>query len=299
MPPIVSVVIPTYNREKDLKRALNSILAQTISYWQVLVVDNYSSDNTDDLVSSFNDSRIKLFKVNNEGVIATSRNLGIKHAEGKYIAFLDSDDSWAPNKLEVSLKYLEKGADLVFHDLFKMTKQHQKFFWRKVHTRRLKSPVFEDLISTGNIISNSSVVVRKELLDRINGLSEDTQLLGAEDFDAWLRIAKLSEKFQRIPQTLGYYWEGGNLGNPNLTLKCTAAIEKNYARTIQELYSRHSFFWLNYTKGRAYFSLKDYSMAKKFLDLNRWNRMPLLVSIKTFWMLLMIRLFHRQRYNVL
>ena len=72
MTPVVSIIIPTYNREEDLKRALNSILSQTFSDWQALVVDNYSSDNTDDLVSSLNDSRIKLFKIHNEGVIAVS-----------------------------------------------------------------------------------------------------------------------------------------------------------------------------------------------------------------------------------
>src|SRR3989338_2810117 len=102
MKPIVSIVIPTYNRACDLERALKSVLAQTYSNWEALVVDNHSSDNTDDVVKSLNDSRLKLFKIHNDGVIAASRNAGVKHATGEYIAFLDSDDWWMPQKLEES-----------------------------------------------------------------------------------------------------------------------------------------------------------------------------------------------------
>lgn len=92
MSKLVSIVIPTYNRAQDLERALKSLLAQTFCDWEALIVDNYSKDNTDELIKSFNDPRMKLFKIHNQGVIAASRNVGIKNAKGGYVAFLDSDD---------------------------------------------------------------------------------------------------------------------------------------------------------------------------------------------------------------
>ena len=94
-----------------------SVLNQTYLNWEVLVIDNYSTDNTDALISEINDIRIKLFKIRNEGVVAVSRNLGIRNSSGEYIAFLDSDDLWLPKKLEISIKFLKQGADIVYHDL--------------------------------------------------------------------------------------------------------------------------------------------------------------------------------------
>jgi glycosyltransferase involved in cell wall biosynthesis len=299
MNPLVSIIIPTYNRAKDLKRALQSVFDQTFTGWEVLVVDNHSVDDTDNLIKSFSDPRIKLFKIRNEGVIAASRNLGLKHALGEYIAFLDSDDWWLPKKLEESIKYLNQGEDVVYHNLFWVTKSDQKLFWKKTCGRDLKDPIFNDLLEKGNGLINSSVVIRKELLNMVKGLSEDKNLVGAEDYEAWLRIAKVSDKFKKIPQTLGYYWAGGgNITSPDRAIKYIAVLEKLYVETIPDLDVRCSIFWLNYTKGRAFFCLKDYAMAKKYLNLNRWSRAPLLTSVKTCWMLLIINLCHRSKISI-
>jgi glycosyltransferase involved in cell wall biosynthesis len=290
MNPLVSVIIPTYNRAEDLKRALQSVFDQTFTDWEILIVDNHSIDNTDNLIQSFNDPRIKLFKIHNDGVVAASRNLGLKHATGEYIAFLDSDDWWLPMKLEESVKYMNRGADVVYHDLYIVTKPDQIFNWRRTRGRKLKSPVFYDLIKNGTTLPNSSVVVRKITLGAINGLSEGKDMVGAEDYDAWLRIAQISEKFQRIPQTLGFYWAGGgNISNPDRSLRYIAALEKRYADMISDSDTRHRIYWLNYAKGRAYFLLKDYGNAKKYLSLNRWNRAPFIISLKTCWMFFLIQ----------
>ena len=291
MNPLVSIIIPTYNRAEDLKRALQSVFDQTFTDWEVLVVDNHSIDETDSLIQSFNDPKVKLFKIHNEGVIAASRNLGLRHSLGEYIAFLDSDDWWLPKKLEESIKYMSRGADVVYHDLFYVKKPGQRFNWRRTWRRKLKSPVFYDLMINGTTLPNSSVVVRKKLLNAIKGLSEDKDMVGSEDYDAWLRIAQISEKFQKIPDTLGFYWAGGGgTTNPSRTLNATKAIEKKYANTISDLDARHSIYWLNYAKGRACFLLKDYGNAKKYLSLNRWNRAPFIISLKTCWMLFWIQL---------
>ena len=298
MNPLVSIIIPTYNRAEDLKRALQSVFDQTFTNWEVVIVDNHSVDDTDSLIKSFNNQKIKLFKIHNSGIISASRNLGLKHALGEYIAFLDSDDWWLPKKLEESIKYMIQGADIVYHDLFYVTKSDQRFNWRRVRGRKLKSPVFYDLLESGNALPNSSVVVRKKLLNEIKGLSEDKDMVSSEDYDAWLRIARISEKSQKIPDVLGFYWAGGgNVTNPDRTLKYITALEKLYIDTTPDLGVKGRIFWLNYAKGRACFCLKDFKNANKHLNLNHWARAPFIINLKTCWMLLIISLYRHLKIS--
>ena len=171
--PRVSVVVPTYNRANELRRCLDSLKEQTIDDFEVLICDDGSTDETAEVAkkySPFLDITYDYSK--NFGGPAGPRNRGIKLARAPYIAFLDSDDWWMPQKLEESLKYLEQGADVVYHDLFLATKSDQRFYWKKARTRDLKKPVFDDLIVNGNALHNSSVMVRKELLNAIKGLSD-------------------------------------------------------------------------------------------------------------------------------
>jgi glycosyltransferase involved in cell wall biosynthesis len=288
--PLVSVVIPTYNRATELERALKSVQAQTLTRWEVLIVDNNSADNTDEVVSNFNDSRMKLFKIHNSGVIAASRNMGIQKASGEYIAFLDSDDWWKPEKLRLSIEALKAGADIVYHDLFLVTKFNQRLFWKKVVTRKLMRPVYDNLLNNGNCINNSSVVVKKNLLTSIGGVSEDNDLIAVEDYDCWLKIAKLTDKFTRIPKSLGYYWVGAdNTSNPERTIKSIDAIElryfdKNFKHTASDVK------WIHYVRGRAYYLLRNFEMAKKHLGKIGWVGTPLRIYIKSQGMLYLIKL---------
>ena len=125
---LISIVIPTYNRSIDLRRAIHSVIGQTYKNWELIIVDNHSNDDTDEMVSSFNNQRIKLFKIYNNGVIAKSRNYGITKSKGEYVAFLDSDDWWMERKLEFSIKLLNKGVDVIYHDLIIVSKTNQKLF---------------------------------------------------------------------------------------------------------------------------------------------------------------------------
>lgn len=285
--PLVSVVIPTYNRATELERALKSVLSQTYTKWEVLIVDNYSTDSTDKLVKSFCDSRIKLFKIHNDGVIAASRNLGVKYSSGSYVAFLDSDDWWMPNKLEESLKYLEQGMDIVYHDLFLIKKINQRYFWRKTRTRELKKPVFEDLVVNGNTLNNSSVVLRKRVLDEIGEFSENRTLIATEDYIAWLKAAKYTERFKKIPQTLGYYWIGGNnTSNPERTLRLLNTFEEQYRNVILDLNLQDRIYWLNYARGKSYYRLGLYRKAQICLFHVLFMQSTLDIKIKSINMIL-------------
>ena len=106
--PLVSVVIPTYNHARYLRRALQSVIDQTYTNWEVIVIDNYSKDSTDGVMASFTDPRIVYLKIHNNGVIAASRNVGIRKAKGDWIAFLDSDDFWTADKLQACCELMTK-----------------------------------------------------------------------------------------------------------------------------------------------------------------------------------------------
>lgn len=294
MTALVSIIIPTYNRATDLKRALKSVVEQTYVDWEAMLVDNHSNDNTDDVVKSFHDPRIKLFKIHNQGLIAASRNLAIQNAAGEYVAFLDSDDWWMPKKLEESVRVLQQGFDVIYHDLYTVTQADQRRFWKKTSSRDVKSPVFDDLVVYGNALSNSSVVVRKSLLMRGGSLPEDKAMNPCCDYAAWLHLAKYTEKFKRIPKTLGYLWIGGdNVTTPERTISSLDRFESLYADDIKDL-SQNKVCWFNYAKGRAHYILRSYEMARKNLDQIRGRRASLFIKLKTYWMLFLINLYQRR-----
>lgn len=281
---LVSIVIPTYNRANDLKRAIDSIYAQTYTNWEVLVVDNHSDDNTDEVIASYNDKRISLFKVHNNGVIAVSRNKGISEAKGEFVALLDSDDWWLNDKLERSVAALESGFDFVYHDLFLVFKTEQKRMWRTGFSRKVTDDVFNDLILNGNPISNSSVVVRTHLLRQIGGLSEDPEMIAMEDFDAWLRISKLTNKFNKLDKVYGYYWMGGgNVSSAERSIKVLNKFTTSYKSNIDEL--PHQPWWIIYGYARAYFLLKEYDQSRDALRSLRLVRRPFLIVVKSVWMI--------------
>ena len=128
--PLVSIVIPTYNHAKFISKALKSVIYQTYKNWEAIIIDNESVDETYKLVNDFNDSRIKYFKISNDGVIAKSRNLGIKEAKGDWIAFLDSDDWWTKDKLEVCISKIGKNTDLIYH-AHEYVNKFKSFFKKK------------------------------------------------------------------------------------------------------------------------------------------------------------------------
>jgi len=212
--PVFSVIIPTYNRADQLKIALESLCSQTFKDFEVIVCDDGSTDNTKEIVDSFrNKLDIKYIWQQNWGGPAKPRNVGIKNSTGEWICFLDSDDFWYPDKLEVCLNYLPK-SDLIYHDFDyvgeNVPKYRKQIICRKLST---KNP-FMDLLMNWNGIANSGVVVRKSIIDKAGYFDEDRSLIAVEDFDMWLRIAKITNRFTLISKSLGgYYMSPVNFSN--------------------------------------------------------------------------------------
>ena len=125
--PRVSVVIPTYNHAAFIGTALSSVLAQSNADWEALVVNNFSTDDTVAIVAGFADPRIRRIDFANRGIIGASRNVGIREARGEFVAFLDSDDQWLPDKLARTLECMDRGVDLVCHAVKRGVGQSQRF----------------------------------------------------------------------------------------------------------------------------------------------------------------------------
>lgn len=198
--------MPTYNHAHYLNRALQSVFDQTYDNWEIIIIDNHSTDETSKVVAKFFGPRTTYLKINNGGIIAKSRNMGIKAAKGEWVAFLDSDDWWAPEKLQVFYNHVSEKVDLIYHDMEIVSNKFRFFGRKKIKTGQVKKPVFVNLLLSGNVIGNSSVVVRKNLLDLIGGIDESKDIVAAEDYNTWLRIAQITDQFVYLPQKLGYYF---------------------------------------------------------------------------------------------
>jgi len=266
--PEVSVVVPTYNSADLLRRAIGSVTAQTFTDWEALIIDNYSSDSTDEVLCEIQDSRIRIVKVRNEGVIALSRNLGIREARGRWVAFLDADDWWEVTKLEESVDALRRGADVVYHDL-RCIKKGLLNFPKLVRSRQLSHPVRHDLIKNGNALLNSGVVIDRSLLVAVGGQDEDPNLIAAEDYDCWIRVANSTEKFFRIPKVLGNYWVGeSNVSSPERAICWLSAIKDRYINPEELNGVRTLPFWYSLAMVKACIRVSDYSRAKRFIHLS-------------------------------
>jgi glycosyltransferase involved in cell wall biosynthesis len=203
--PKISVVIPTYNRASMLSEAINSVLNQDYENWELIIVDNFSTDDTDKILADFTDARIRSTKKPRTGSVAASRNLGFSMATGEWIAFLDSDDLWDSAKLSTTVLSISRGYEFIYHPLRILDENNPN---KKIYMRRnmkIKSPIYMNLLLGGNRIALSSVVVKKIHLDTIGGMNESKELYALEDYDAWLRISQLTEKFICIPRFLGSY----------------------------------------------------------------------------------------------
>jgi glycosyltransferase involved in cell wall biosynthesis len=205
---LVSVIIPSYNRAPLVAQAIKSALAQTLSDIEIIVVDDGSTDNTEEIVRRFRDKRLKYVYQKNSGVSA-ARNTGIEASRGKYIAFLDSDDILMEKALEKGAQTLDKYINTVFSygQAFLMDEKQRIFGLRKQKGKNSyvaagKYEIREALIN-GNHVPTSTILVRRAYLNNINQF--DTSFNnGSEDFDFWVRLG-ISHQVAYIAEPLVIY----------------------------------------------------------------------------------------------
>ena len=197
--PFFSVVIPTHNRSTLLKRALDSVLNQTFQDFEIIVVDDHSTDDTPNIIKKYSDKRLKYAKNNRLKGACGARNTGIFSAKGQWVAFLDDDDSWFPDKLKEQYQLIERSSEkvgLVCSD-YAIYKGIGKRL-RKIKNR--PAGWVRDKILYGGIIGClSSTVVKADILSKIGGFDESFP--SCQDQDLWLQVAGCSE-FASVPKTL-------------------------------------------------------------------------------------------------
>lgn len=203
---LISVVLPTYNSQIYLNRALDSVKNQNYKKFELIVIDNSSTDNTEKIINSYKNSiNINLFKIKNNGIISKSRNKGIIESKGNIICFLDSDDYWNESKLyRINQLFNENFFDICCHNELGIDINGHKF---KKYFHGFKSKNFyNDLLILGNCLSTSAVSIRKEFIINNNFyFSENINFITAEDYDFWLNFAKFDAKFLFINEFLGFY----------------------------------------------------------------------------------------------
>lgn len=185
-PPLVSVVIPTYQRADLLEEAVRSVLSQTHRELEVLVEDDGSTDGSGTALASLGDGRVSYRRGENVGRPGPVRNRGVARARGSLVAFLDSDDVWEPRKLEVQVAALERDPSLLGVSC--------DATWLPPRARTLLAldadlrPSFEELL-VRNVVLTSGAVVRREALRAVGGFDEDPGI-SVEDYDLWLRLLR-------------------------------------------------------------------------------------------------------------
>lgn len=202
--PKFSVVIPCYNSEKTISEAVDSVLKQSETDFELIIVDDGSTDGTSRIVSSMEDDRIKLVRQQNCGASA-ARNAGISASRGDFVAFLDHDDMWFPSFLEKAAEVLQKEpqTDMIVADQFWQTRPGEfdgTFYECANFDASKKSMAFEDLIKR-NVISTSACIVRKETLLQCGCFDETLKV--AEDYLLWLTIAARRNKIVVLKEPMG------------------------------------------------------------------------------------------------
>ncbi len=209
--PKVSVIIPTYNRASLLPRAIKSVLNQTFKDFELIIVDDCSTDNTEEVVEEFQkkDKRIKYLRLKkNSGAPAHPRNVGIKNSQGKYIAFLDNDDEWLPEKLEKQLNLFEKtnNPKLGFVGGNVLIVEENRIKEYKVPKC---GDNFQNFLSNCLIKSTSSVMIRKIVLEDVNLFDESLE--STDDWEMWIRISQKYD-FDFVSEPIfKYYFHQQNL----------------------------------------------------------------------------------------
>jgi len=198
----ISVIIPTYNRASLLARALNSVLNQTYRSIEVIVVDDGSQDGTEESVKRINDKRIRYIKHEKNRGVSAARNTGIDKAKSNYIAFLDSDDEWLPDKLGKQIqvfKDLDSSYGVVYSDHKDLAERSGVSMTASKINR--DGNIFYNLLRLLMFVSPTCCIVRRECFDMVGVFDEDININVREDTDMFLRIAKLY-KFKYVDECL-------------------------------------------------------------------------------------------------
>ncbi|WP_354637538.1 glycosyltransferase family 2 protein [Morganella morganii] len=220
--PLISVIMPAYNAEKYISDSIDSVLNQSIQNFELIIIDDNSQDNTTNIINKYNDPRIVLIINSNNLGVSETRNIGISAANGKYIAFLDSDDIWLPHKLSLQIMCLNDGWDVVSSNYIAFESNADN----KITERKSPSIIsYSDMLKS-NFIGNLTGIYNVQKIGKIYQKKS-----GHEDYIMWLEIIKKSKKAYCIQESLAKY----RLHNSSLSSNKVKAIKWQWSIYRNEL----------------------------------------------------------------
>ena len=291
--PKISVIIPSYNRDHLILKAVESVSSQTYSNLEIIVVDDGSTDNTSDVISEIDDPRLIYIKHNQNRGLSAARNTGILAASGDIFAFLDTDDLWIRHKLNEHVRIFNSSSNIsvVYSGSYRY-KNNEKIYIPPKCVPSKHGKIFNQLLF-GNFIPAISVTAKRECFDKV-GLF-DPALISFEDWDMWIRLAK-NYLFYYIPSPLNiiYFTHDSLTANQNNFLvaekiilkkhydsfsKQKKALAKRYAK-IAILYAYRN----NFNKASVYFYKagrlsKFYAILAIFIKLFRKHFVSILLKL--------------------
>ncbi len=232
--PTVSVIIPTYNRAHLIGRAIQSVLNQTYQDFEIIVVDDGSTDNTEEVMKRFNDERIKYIKHEQNKGEAAARNTGIKIARGEYIAFQDSDDEWLPEKLEKQIKVFENASSkvgVVYTGFWRIKNGKKTYIPSSKITP--KEGDIHNILLEGNFIGGPVTLIKKECFERAGMFDEELPLL--TDWEMWIRLSKYYHfKYIDEPLVISYYQPDSIGRNQDASIRADELILEKHFEDIKK-----------------------------------------------------------------
>ncbi len=266
---LVSIIIPTYNRANLVQRAIKSVLTQTYKNIEIIVVDDGSEDNTEEIVREFNDERIKYIRNKENKGVAASRNIGLKFSKGKYITFLDSDDEFLPEKIEKQVEFLKQREELDFVVCEGCRKNENN----EIKLRRKTYSLLQ-------------VLIKKDAFEKIGNFDENFYF--ADDTDILIRMMyflkydKINEILVIIHNTPGSLSSKEDFSSLIKKINDKKLIVKKYKNLLTSSKISHYY----YSIGKDYLKLKNYLIACKYFIksyiLNPFNFEPIWKILRCF-----------------
>lgn len=290
--PVVSVIIPTYNRGHIVDQAIYSVLRQTCQDFEIIVVDDASTDNTEELIKGFSDPRIHYLRQQRNRGAPYARNLGAEVAQGKYLAFLDSDDLWFPELLKSQLTVLANCPPNVGMICCGMVRKQGQTYRTFLPTRR--SLTFDGILIFSDGLCASSFLIRKTAFQAVGGF--DVMYSSFQDFDFLLRVAA-KYQIDAVDDILLEYRLGDDSISRNMIAKAKGLeqIIKTYSSDILRLGVMHRYL---FRLGQYYVLSGNLQLGRrcwaralryKFLDIKIWKHLLLtIVGVRLYRRVLLL-----------
>ncbi|MGB3510839.1 MAG: glycosyltransferase [Microcoleaceae cyanobacterium] len=288
--PLISVIIPAYNSEKTIRETVESVLKQTFTDFELIVVNDGSTDSTLDILSTIEDPRLKIFSYPNAGSNPT-RNRGFSHASGEYIAFLDADDLWTPDKLEAQLKALQENpqAAVAYSWCDRIDESSQ--FLREGGHFSANGNIYARLLLTNILENGSNPLIGRDAFTKVGGFDES--VLAMQDRDLYLRLAA-HYSFVAVPRVQLFYRVSTVSLSSNVLklefagLRVIKAAFQEAPESLKYL-KPHSFG--NFYKYLTYKALMAYPERRKALSASRFlvnavRNDPVLLRRRIIWKVL-------------